>query len=528
MSSKSNPKLNIELEYGYSINGENSKPDDSAHRLALDGRFNNKIYYVLENTYAGPGFLGYYNDVLYNSGSLVFSIYGNLKSNISYRKYESNLDLDPEKPIATREESYKGVLSYSTAGGTNLSVDYEAFFRKDRQIPSQFDFDEHIWRVGIGQAFGNLSLQTYSERANFVDDLAGGGDKTLERYSLYAYFHRSNRISCSIFGRIGHSSFTGQPVWTKSVGLSTSLLLMSRLRLELQYQSNTYRTTRMVPQDHLISSLEYELPNHHTLLLRTRLFRLRDYDREDLSFFAAYTIPLGVPVARKKSFGVLKGKVFDMEEYGYPLKNVVLSVDGANAVTNSEGEFMFASLKPGAHNLQVDPRSIGLERIPSEPMPMLVQIDGGKTAVKEIGVFTASEIRGRVVQYRYCLSKTGDMQQTAGANELYIVGSEHATSGSIGDSEAIELGGLNGVMIEISNGRETLRQRSGKNGTFAFERVKPGAWRMKIHKQGLPPHHCLEKEIFQIDLANREEKEVIIKVLPEIRPVTVIDRGEIN
>lgn len=528
-SIRPDPRFNLGLEYGYSFNDKEYKPNDLAHRITLDGRIKNQFWYIFENTYAGTGFLGYYNDVLYSSGSLAFPIYRNLSGNLSYRLYENNLDIDPAKSTATREQSYRGVLSYATASGTNLSLDYEAFRREDRLTPSQYNFEEDIWRLGIGHSFRGFSFQTYSERANFVNELEGGRSETLERYSMYAYFHPSSKHSYSVFTRIGHNSFTGTPVWTKSIGVSMSLSLRNFLNVSLNYQKNNINSENLMPQDYLFSTIEFTLPKKHTLFLRTRWFKLQDSDTEDYSFLAAYTIPLSIPAGKKRSFGILKGKVFDRDGAAtYPLKDVALSVDGMSTVTNQKGEFMFPSLKPGTYSLRVDQKSIGFERTTAKPLPMLVEVEGGETTIQEIGVLTASEIYGRVVLYALNPEKALGGQRAGEKTEFFVMGSGETRSGSLEDDEVIEHGGLSHILVEISNGDEILRQRTDEKGSFSFDRLRPGTWRLKVYKQGLPLHHYLEKEEFEIELTKNERKEIKVKILPKLRSVRIIEEGKIN
>ncbi|UCG12807.1 MAG: hypothetical protein JSU72_20440, partial [Deltaproteobacteria bacterium] len=154
-----NPALDLGVEFGLCNNEGFRTSGDLAHRITLDGQMTSRVWYMFENTYAGPGFLGYHRDVLHSSGTLAATLYRNLRLNFSYRLYHNNLDLHPSIPIALREKSIRGYVSYPSSWGMNISFDYEMLARRDEMAPTNFDYDEHILRLGVGQDFKMFSFQ---------------------------------------------------------------------------------------------------------------------------------------------------------------------------------------------------------------------------------------------------------------------------------------------------------------------------------------------------------------------------------
>ena len=55
--------LNLGLEYAHSSPVTGDESSSFAHRITLDGRALNRVWYTFENTYAAPDFPGYYRDV---------------------------------------------------------------------------------------------------------------------------------------------------------------------------------------------------------------------------------------------------------------------------------------------------------------------------------------------------------------------------------------------------------------------------------------------------------------------------------
>jgi len=264
------------------------------------------------------------------------------------------------------------------------------------------------------------------------------------------------------------------------------------------------------------------LPNKHALVLRSQWSDYEQRDEEDFSFYLTYSVPLKIPVGKKKSVGALRGRVYDEEKPTEPpISKVILATQGATAITNNKGEFIFPSLQPGIYFLRVDKSSIGLNRVTCEKLPITVEVKGGETAEIEIGVVTSCRISGRVAIFAPVSDRKLGDRDTSSAEELFLVGS--------GEEQNLEDGiGLANTLVEITNQDEVLRQPTDPKGRFSFDDIRPGEWRVKVYDYGLPPHHYLEEDEFQIQLKPGEKKEVTVRVLPRLRPIQIIDEGQIE
>jgi hypothetical protein len=267
-------------------------------------------------------------------------------------------------------------------------------------MPAQFDFEEDIWRIGFGQSIKGFNVQTYAERALLVDNLQNGAERNLERYSIYTYYRPSPKQSISFYTRIGHNSFYGNPERTISAGISTALRFWNRVNWTLSYQSNNLASDDLPRQDHLLSTLDILLPNNHSVSLKGRWYKFEDIDREDYSFIASYTIPLDLPAMKKQSIGSLKGKVIDLEN-GETVSDRRMFVTAGEhiAATDRNGEFTFSAIEPGTYSLQLDQRAIGSSKITNEPLPLSVEVNGGETTYRDIGITTTCSISGTVALF---------------------------------------------------------------------------------------------------------------------------------
>ncbi|UCB52270.1 MAG: hypothetical protein JSV10_09845 [Candidatus Zixiibacteriota bacterium] len=682
-----NETLKLDMEFGFGESDRKDRFSDLAFRVDLGGRIFKQIRYSFEKTHAEPKYFGYYNDADYTSGTISFPVFRKLRGNVGYRAYENNLDIDSTKGAANREESYQSSISYSFPFGTHISLGYEDLIREDHVLPADYDYEEETWKLGLTQTLGRFYLSTHVERGRFEDRLLGTKNDNLERYSLYASFRPSYRQALSLYARTGHNSFTASSERIRSIGFSTSWHIKDDLSLSLNYRRDESGSERGQKRSDIFSSLNYTLPNKHTIALRYQWSQFEQREKEEYSFFAMYTLPLRIPVGTKKSIGVLRGTVYDDEApMRPPIPRVILTTHTATAITNENGEFVFPSLKPGTYNLVAERSSIGLNRIPNEKVPIMIEVKGGETAEIEIGVVTTGRILGSVAVFAAELDKKlGDedtsiifgsaastqgkerisapeLKQPARSTRLLktkeaisvspdvsftmrcFKGSEEieyfsgkavslkASSGGIALSEGeeekfeekiervvfipknkgscfslngkdyrgilevifaakdlslsalnwlwvedyleeavtSEMGnhgisefealkaqavtasseslflvgpgkeeklekddlrngrGLGNTLVEITNGKEVLRQLTDQEGRFYFEEVRPGTWTLKVYDHDLPAQHYLEQEEFRFELKPAEEKEVTARVLPRLRPIQIIDEGPLG
>jgi hypothetical protein len=389
--------MRLGLESGFARGEKEGRLPNLAFRMDLSGRLSNQIQYSFEKTHAGPKYLGYYNDADYTSGAMTFPIYGRLRGNLSYRSTKNNLDIDSTKETANREESYQSSIFYSFPFGSQISLHYRDLIREDDALPANYDYREKALRLGVAQTFGKFSLHAHAERGRFEDMLLALRNDNLERYSLYASFRPSYSQTYNLYARIGHDSFTPHPERTKSVGISGSWKIKYNLSFKLNYQRDNAGSETSEQRDNVFSTFSYAFKNGHALVSTTQWSKDEQTKDEDLSFLVTYAIPLRIPLSKKESIGVLKGRVYDDERADRsPISKAVLTADGGTAITDQNGEFIFPSLAPGTHYLRMERSSIGLNRITTEKLPMTIEVKGGQTAEIEMGVVRSCRILGRV------------------------------------------------------------------------------------------------------------------------------------
>ncbi len=509
-----NAKTSIGLEYAMGQSDRDKKTTDAAYRATLKGQLGEGSSYSFEKIYAGPNFFGYYNDVDFTTGSITSPIYRNLRGDFAFRINKYNLDLDPSKNTATKETAYMPGVSYNFPWGTNISLRYEDFSREDRFSPATFNFEEKGFKLGLGQVFSILGVQLFAERWALQDQLHSKEYSDLTRYSIFANINPPNWPSINMYASWGPERYTGSPDTKKSFGFGTSWRKKS-FDVFVAYQKNNFDAGKGVSQDNLLATINYTLPFRHIISFRGRWYRdnqpgsvsgsgpdSSSVSGSGSSYLLSYTIPFGIPVSRKKSIGALEGRIYDGEKSGKPpISDAILTAGGETAVTNRKGEFIFPALKPGEYYLGVDSRSIGLNRVTSEILPLKVEVKKGETRKVEIAAVTGCKIFGRVV----------------------IFAPDEA------DKTVLkEVRGLQETVVEITDGTETMRRFTDVQGRFSFTEVRPGKWTVKIYDNALPVHHYIEKNMFQVELKPGEEEEILAKVLQKLRTIQMIEEGVIK
>jgi hypothetical protein len=234
-------------------------------------------------------------------------------------------------------------------------------------------------------------------------------------------------------------------------------------------------------------------------------------------FMLSYNIPLDIPVSRRKSVGVLKGRVLDANKPEKPpIPNVRLLANAVNAISNSNGEFIFPSLPPGTYSLKVSQDSLGQNRVVSEKLPLTVEIKGGEATVKNLAIVTSARIKGHLNIYDF----EKEQMETDRESDIFRKTEK--------EQKLVKRGGWEGALVEISDGKETRRQVTDEKGGFAFFDMRPGTWTLKIYDYDIPDLHRLEKDAYVLSLSPGDEKELDVSILPRKRVIKIIDNGEVK
>lgn len=508
--------LDLDMEDGFS-RSDNDGELNPAWRVDARGELPHDIYYSLQKTHAAPDFFGSYNNSDSTYATLTFPIYKKLRGNFSYNDYAADQALNPiESTVLLQERAWHTGVRETISRNTNVSLEYQDIERRDLLPPAAFDFTEQSLRLGLGQSFGKLSLQSYVDAGLISNVLTDVHDEPFQRYNLTLNYTPIPNQTYSLFGSHGPSSYTGDTNQEWSAGASATWRIRDSLALNLQYARNGYDSLTGKDQDSAQSSLTYTFANHQSLSVSARWTHTNSHTncqrQNDAAFFVSYSVPLSLPFGKKTSTGTIKGHIFDVSHpyYSVPVRRAVIFADDAVAVSDENGDFIFPSLKPGIYTLRLDQSSIGTQRIALENFPRTIEVKRGTTMPLDVPVATACAISVKVLLFAApATNRLTDVQQTA-------------------NQTLQNMGGVAAVPVEISNGRQVTRQETDRNGNIYFGSLPPGHWTLKVDGENLPPHSTLDKPQMQLVLVPAQTQEVTVTVLSRPRAVTIIDGGTIQ
>jgi hypothetical protein len=514
--------FNLELGIDQPVNSHEDRDRGNAYRVNVIGNVNEKTRYLVERIYASPEFSGYYKDFDSVSASAAFPVYRKLQGNISYNSIEHSFEItdgilnavnlnpsvinsplwnycnsilnvnDPicyeRKKIQYDDETIKARLWYPFPSGTIVSLEYENFGREIMGSSTPMDFRERAVTLEVDQVIRNLNMHFKGEVWNLEDKANEIKRDGLSRYSFYFNYMLNDKLNYGFNIQTGNERFSGTDRRADGAGVYGQWRIKPQLKINMNYQ--WYEVHDRGSRDILSSWLSWTLPNTHSVDARLLKTNITGYGANDTSFLLAYNIPFGVPVSRKKSVGVIQGKIYDAEsEQKDPISRVVLNVSGIYAVSNEHGEYIFPSLKPGTYYLWIEKGSLGLSKIAAQKMPVKIEVAEGATTELDIGVVTPGSISGIV--------KTSQNRE------------------------------LKDIFVEIKCGKLVLRQETDECGKFSFEDLPPGKWIVKISNYKLPEFHRLEKDMFEIDLKPGERSEITAVAVLNQKKMKLIETGSI-
>jgi hypothetical protein len=509
---------NIEFEAAY---GKDDNRHDNAYWLNFYGSPGWGGGYRLEYLYAEPDFPGYYRDKAYISGSFFFPIGKDLTLNATLRQEKNNLDLDPLTESAALSRFGQLGLNYKFKAGTTISIESRFRTREDRLAEPDFDDRELTHKFRLGQSFKKLFFNVSAEVGKTKDRLK---DQTSDVGIYEGSFYFIPTLNQSYGSYVRYNTYKdpeNEGEDTINTGLTGSFKIGESASVNLKLDRYDSIGTDSGNRHNFDLSLNYLFPNKSMISAHGRhtLYGSNSDQVDETAFIVEFTVPFGLPVGKKRSIGTLEGDVRD-QETGQPIKNTILRLSGVPAVTNSDGEFTFPALKPGAFYLNIDSASIGLEQIPVQKTPLKVNIEGGKETSIEIGITKSAVLTGKVMVYEFA--------EEDGLQKGFIIDKDAGKAvGDDGKKEMIEDRGLANALLEFKSKQETWRVLTDRKGRFRFDDLRPGQWTLTVRADNMPQYHYLEKDSFEIELTPGEKKKMLIKVLPKKRTIQIIEQGEI-
>jgi len=513
--------LSLSAEYGRSNFQDRRSVSDDAYRVEVEGG-RGESRYELSKIHAGPDYQGYYRDCDQTSGAVVFPVGRGTEARAAYTHWEQNLEQRPDQATAPRERLVQLNVSRRLESRWYLSVGYDDFRGRDSTRLAPCDYEERVLQVSAGRSSDTYNWHLELRGGRREDALAHRSDE-LRCLSVFAAYRPSPRGSFTLYGSAGDSNARASRLlgFGNNLGATATLQARDDLRVRFGYVRYGFNSDNRAANSMIDAEATYGQPDAAAWTFRVLRNSQLASARDETSYLLSYTVPFGIPVSRKKSVGAISGAVYyEANGTRTPIADAIVTVDGAGAATGRNGRFGLNGLAPGAYFLRLDKASIGPDRVTKDKCPVLAQVKGGETTQLDVAVVQGASVTGQVVTAGPAGNDSLNGSAPTEGSGRYIAGEPLNGTGP-GQGA-----GLPNVLVELTSGDDVLRTVTDQNGSFLFEALRPGRWRLHVYDYNLPAFHYLEKNEADLELTAGESKRMLIRALPRLRRIKMIDDGK--
>jgi len=466
--------------------------------------------YHLTLLHAEPEYLGYYRDQEFAFFGFDYPLDDSWSLNGTYRFQRDNLDVDPERAAPAERQGILGV-DYRWSPQTRVGIDYHRREKHDRRPEPTFDAENDALGVTINRRLGKLNLVGVARRGETKDNLNRERFDTA-LYLATAHWQATPRQTYNAYLLYDDNAHTleRQSV-QKTLGFGAHYRLSAASTLNLNIQGD-------LDAEHspytLNALFEHRWSNGHQTSLAAR-HSTGDEDRTALMM--TYTVPFGLPVSRKRNVEPLRGRVLDAET-GTGLKDVVLNLGGLIAVSDSEGRFSFPSVKTGSHHLSLDRPGDSFDKVPVERLPKAIEIRQGDDNRTEVLLVRGATLSGQIWVY--------ELPNSVLPSQTFIkvaTGERPEDNPDHRQRSLKRARGLADRLVTFSNGEQTIKRLTDRDGRFRIAGVPPGRWTVTMDETNLPVNMIPEERQLILTLAPGEEAHIEFKVIPAIRTIKMLD-----
>ncbi|MDZ4701460.1 MAG: hypothetical protein SH809_17235 [Rhodothermales bacterium] len=459
------------------------------------------IAYGARLVHADPLYPGYYSDLDLGSANLIFRPVRWLRFEGSWRAesrgFESESIADPANRT-TRAYRFGGGLWRRVA---QRSAFFDVYYDDQVQHVAQQDRTYTAIRVSSGftaQGFGLTGV--FEQGQNRLKSSGIDNTGTYQRIELRSRIEMPRiAYNLSVEHLDGQTRYSARQQQRWLANISANVTLSGRSRMDVSLYTSIEKNSRLPEYTQATIGYDHRLPFGHIISFKTRYNTFGGGIKHGSSDYAlSYTVPLDVPTWREASPKMISGRVIDGET-GLGISDVLLRLGKNHTLTDTEGKYQFLYPSAGTHYLFIDRSTIGLDRLPTQALPIELAISDKVTEL-DIMIVRSVSISGRVRQY------------------FFVEGPE-------GGNGIQQSGGLAGIRVEISNGPEHFVQTTDRRGQFSYTDLRPGRWTLTIEPASLPLNHYIELKKNEYDLAPGANQHVDIKVLPKRKPIQIVQTG---
>jgi hypothetical protein len=492
LNGKNRPFSWMDMDYELAV-GQKQSIQTKAYRGSLELHYSN-LSSFLSYTHADRDFPGFVT----NTKRLLSSITANfnkLSLNLNYNFNDSYLALDTLYSNSPFNKNLSFAIGIKINPKNSITLGAYSTSQKDKSPTPLFNYNQYNGRISLQNRIGSLNLSLQGELGkieNFLETAEGDLTK------FYTGSFSMNYLFNNTFSATGFVNYQGGQQYKVTgydrfyYGGTIAADVKRLFSVSLDYNSNYQLKDYSQDRSLLSGQINSKFSQRHEISLGANYNLVKNtLNTKELSLQFRYIYTMNVPISKKKDIGSLTGKIINhgVERVG----GVRLNLNGLVTITDKEGNFKFPVAKVGTFMLITDESSFGLNAITEVPGPYWVTIQSGKETHFEFAMTKSGRIEGRIV-----------IQEDERASE----------KGFIPIKEDIEK-----LILEASNGTETYRILSDREGEFRFEDLRPGNWHVKVYPNGIPQGYQLMTGDFQVVLTQGQEEKLEIIIRKKVRAV---------
>ncbi len=491
-------KVFTEIEIANNFVKETKLRNSGAYRIETQGKCGNDTWFGIEQVGAGSKFNGSYENVDSTSAIIDFPIRNLVRGNLSYTRLRQNFInyCSNEGTLEPRQYQINGNLNYNMICGGILGLNAFILRAKDVGKREQFNFLQK-W---IGASFSrNLRDYIFNSRIAFGaqnDFLLHHSVDNLKSFYFFLGKNFTQNWRGAIFYDGGNTNYYDPKPWRDTFGVSTQFRYGSGSYLDLYVRNVKTSPNKFNFLEWGVNYVHF-FKNRHQIQLAAQNIRYRSSIKDDFQFFLSYTIPLSLPVGKRKDVGSVSGYVYDdYERKAVPFATI--NLNGKKAVTDAEGYFNFSSTPVGMHALKTE--NLPQNLLAQYEISQNINVLGGKKVEVPISVVQACSIKGTIKLYVF-----DDTIPPWEESEPHIIEKE-------------VVAGLR-IFISSENGKEVYTTISDREGSFEFAMLRPGKWTISINNNQIASSHFLEEKELILNVKPKEDKVVNLRVLPKTHKI---------
>jgi hypothetical protein len=468
-----------------------------AYHFRAHGRCFKDVWFDIDKIYAGSDFYGYYQYLHNFSSSIDFPLGKSIRCNLNVNRLRQNYDIYQYTDlynVSPRQHQYSAYLTYKVSNNATLGLNGLLFRGQDVTLTPQYNFYQK-WAgltlfLTLDRYFFNYII-SFGQQKNYLTNRT---THFLQTYNIFIGKEFSPALSATLFYDGGNTNYYDARPWRTSFGASLTYRYSSRGNFAF-FAQKVKKTPDKYELSQISFNLNHTFKNGHDLYISAQYFHYKTHYPNDALFLVSYTIPFSTPVGERTDIGSLDGYVYDVWRE-CPIPQAIVNCNGTQASTDSEGYFTLPYMPVGDKALKID--VLPADLIPLQVDLQMVELNSGTSNQAIIPVIPAGTLKGQIKLYRHeeLVEYLGDTLEEAQQRKL------------------IDLGGIEGIRVILSNEKEAYVSTTNSKGQYQFPKVRPGQWNLVVATDSVLDLHELDMNDLIIDIMPGEKKEISFRALP--------------